>query len=221
MSADPGMSPREKIFDRRQRIRAAIRDAAIEEFALNGLAGASTLAIAQRAGLTKPQLHYYIDSKEELYEQVLASIIEQWTDIFFLSTKASDPAEAIAAYVRRKIHHSLQFPQVSRLFANEIMRGAPVLRRFWGESRAAVLRAAEVIQGWIDEGRIRPVDPVLFQMHIWAVTQHYADYAAQVRYMLGLADDAPLEEERIANEAVEMFLRTLGLERAGPPERSA
>src|SRR3982751_1000027 len=55
----------------RERIMAAIRTAAVAEFSLHGLKGTSTQAIAARAGLTKPQLHYYIPGKEELYEELL------------------------------------------------------------------------------------------------------------------------------------------------------
>lgn len=205
------MNARKDVLDKRQQIRAAIREAAIEEFALKGLDGASTQAIARRAGLSKPQLHYYISSKEDLYEEVLLSITEEWSDMFFLSTHSDDPADIIADYIGKKIRHALHHPQITRLFANEIARGAPVLRRHWERSRESVVAAAEVIAQWVENGRIRPVDPFLFQMHMWAITQHYADYETQVRYMLQLDDNQPLDEDRIVGEATRMFLRVCGL----------
>ena len=66
----------------RDRILAAIRRAAIEEFSLHGLKGTSTQAIAARAGLSKPQLHYYIAGKEELYAELLMQVLHDWKVVF-------------------------------------------------------------------------------------------------------------------------------------------
>lgn len=196
---------------RRLEIRRAILDAAIGEFARNGLAGTSTQAIAAAAGLTKAQLHYYIASKEELYEEALQFIVGEWKNIFFLSTGSSDPAEVICSYIERKVRHALEHPEVSRLFANEVARGASVLSQHWGQLKAAVDEASDVIRAWIDEGRILPVDPVLFQMNMWAVTQHYAEYEAQARFLLETPADEALDADRIIREATELILRRCGL----------
>ncbi|WP_199525910.1 TetR family transcriptional regulator C-terminal domain-containing protein [Rhodosalinus halophilus] len=201
---------------RREEIRRAILDAAIREFAKNGLAGTSTQALAAAAGLTKAQLHYYISSKEELYEEALHFIVREWRTIFFVSAGSDDPAETIASYIERKIRHALDHPEVSRLFANEVARGAYVLSRHWGELKQAVEEASGVIEGWIAAGRIRPVDPLLFQMNMWAVTQHYAEYEAQARHLLGVPEGTPLDAERIIAEAQDMFLLRCGLT---PPAR--
>ncbi|MDN2564598.1 TetR/AcrR family transcriptional regulator [Aquibium sp. A9E412] len=198
---------------RRLEIRRAILDAAIGEFARNGLAGTSTQAIAAAAGLTKAQLHYYITSKEELYEEALQFIVGEWKDIFFFSTSSSDPAEVICSYIDRKMRHALEHPEVSRLFASEVARGASVLSQHWGELKAAVDEASAVIRSWIDAGLIRPVDPVLFQMNMWAVTQHYAEYEAQVRTLLETPEGEALDADRIIREATELVLARCGLAR--------
>jgi TetR/AcrR family transcriptional regulator len=199
---------------RREEIRQAILDAAIREFARNGLAGTSTQAIAEAAGLTKAQLHYYISSKEELYEEALHYIVGEWKQIFFLSTGTGEPREVIASYVARKIRHALHYPEVSRLFASEVARGASVLSAHWGELRASVDEASQVIEGWVASGRIRPVDPLLFQMNMWAVTQHYAEYETQARFLLDTGEGAALDEARIIEEATALFLARCGLEPA-------
>lgn len=206
------MSSREKVLDRRQKIREAIREAAIEEFSANGMVGASTQAIARRAGLSKPQLHYYISSKEELYEETLLYIIDKWSNLFFLSSQSDDPKAVISDYIAIKIRHALAEPEVCRLFANEVARGASMLRRHWSASREAVEKAAVIIRSWVADGKIKPVDPYLFQMEMWAVTQHFADYEAQVRFMLDLADDEPIDEDRLIKEVTALFLRHCGLD---------
>ena len=199
---------------RRQQIRQAILDAAIREFARDGLAGTTTQVLADAAGLSKAQLHYYISSKEELYEEALLHIITQWKDIFFVSADSADPAHVIRSYITRKMRHSLAHPEVTRLFAREISRGAPVLRRHWGSLRKHVEQASALIDSWVERGLIRPVDPVLFQMNIWAVTQHYAEYEAQARFLLDVPDGEPIDVDRLATEATRLFLLRCGL----PPD---
>ncbi|MEY8841799.1 TetR family transcriptional regulator C-terminal domain-containing protein, partial [Cribrihabitans sp. XS_ASV171] len=191
---------------RRVQIRQAILDGAIREFARNGLSGTSTQALADAAGLTKAQLHYYITTKEDLYDEALRSIVGEWRHIFFVSAGPEDPATVISSYIERKINHALDYPEVSRLFANEVGRGATVLSRYWGELKTSVDEATAVIEGWIAAGQIRPVDPLLFQMNMWAVTQHYAEYEAQARHLLGTDAGLPLDRDRIIREAQETFL---------------
>ena len=96
--------------ERRNKIREAIRQAALEEFASNGLNGTSTQAIAKRAGLSKPQLHYYISSKEELYEETLLAVIETWDAQFFNAIVDDDPKTTITTYIEDKIRHAIEYP---------------------------------------------------------------------------------------------------------------
>ena len=196
---------------RREEIRRAILEAAIREFARNGLEGTSTQTLADAAGLSKAQLHYYISSKEDLYEETLLHIIAEWKDIFFAGADSGDPARVIGSYIARKVRHSLEHPEITRLFAREISRGAPVLRKHWGALRENVERASALIDGWVRRGLIAPVDPVLFQMNIWAVTQHYAEYESQARYLLDLHEDEALDVDLLAAEATRMFLMRCGL----------
>ena len=197
---------------RRTQILQAIRQAALEEFAQNGQAGASTNAIAKRAGLSKQQLFYYIDGKDRLYEDTLLAIIGAWDAQFFDSVDADDPKAAISRYIDLKIRHALENPLECRLFSNEVARGAPVLRKHWDQSRAASQKACRLIEGWIAAGKIAEVDPMVFQMELWAVTQHYADYEAQVRFFLGLNSDEKIDAERLITQAQQLFLRGVGFE---------
>lgn len=212
LTETPELSAREKVLDRRRRILDTIRDAAIEEFATSGFIGASTQAIAQRAGLTKPQLHYYISSKEELYEEILFSILDEWKDIFFGASASKEPAKVIREYIRRKLQYSQKNPRASRVFTTEIANGAPFLGKHWAQYQLATHDAVKLIQTWIDDGLIRPIDPLLFQIHIWAVTQHYADFDLQIRYMMSLRDGDELNTAHIEEEVCNLFLRFCGLE---------
>ncbi|AWI86108.1 TetR family transcriptional regulator (plasmid) [Alloyangia pacifica] len=199
---------------KRKEIHDAIREAALREFASTGLSGTSTQQLAKAAGITKAQLHYYITSKEDLYREVLDGIIGQWRDIFFVG-ESDDPAEVITGYVRLKLRLALDCPEASRLFLQELGRGAPEMGGKWEGLHASVREATAVIQRWVDEGRMTPVDPLLFMMNIWAVTQHYADYELQSRRVLGVDPGAEMDFERIAAEAVQLFLARAGLKDEG------
>src|SRR5690606_32034942 len=123
-NADTELTGRAKVLGRRRRILGAIRAAAIDAFAEKGLAGASTQGIAHRAGLTKPQLHYYISSKEELYEDIIVYILDEWEEIFLGANTEDDPDKVIRQYIRAKLEYSQKNPKASRLFTTEIANGA-------------------------------------------------------------------------------------------------
>jgi TetR/AcrR family transcriptional regulator len=121
-----------------------------------------------------------------------------------------EPLEEIAAYIRRKIEMSRDFPRESRLFANEILQGAPrTLPMLEGELREQVDAKAAVIQRWIDSGRIAAVDPRHLIFAIWATTQHYADFDVQVRAVLGPERNGDERFEEAADFLVHLFIRGL------------
>lgn len=194
---------------RREEMMQTIRQAAIAEFAANGLHGASTQAIADRAGISKTKLHYYISSKEDLYVDALRHIIDVWAELFHGLDTGAGPEHFLREYIGRKIRHALAHPEVARMFTGEVMRGAPLLLPLWETSRQATESAARMIEGWIADGLIRRVDPVLLQFNIWALTQHYALHLSEVRFMLDLPEGSPLDADRIVDEVTELVLRGL------------
>ena len=176
-----------------QRNRRRILDAALEVFARDGFRGATLDRIARRAGLSKPNLLYYFDGKEAIHTALLTELLQTWLDPLRDLDPAGEPLAELLAYVRRKLRMSREFPRESRLFANEILQGAPrmegVIR---GELKTLVDDRARVIRGWAEAGRIAPVDPHHLIFSIWALTQHYADFEAQIRMIRGPGSD-PLD----------------------------
>jgi TetR/AcrR family transcriptional regulator len=191
-------------------ILADIRAAAVEEFALHGLRGATTQSIAERAQLSKAQLHYYIESKEALYVELLQQVVNEWSRETF-TEREGDPARILASYVQRKLEFSFREPLLSKLFANELIGGATTLRSMLNRPRSRAGQVVQTLTQWVEAGKIRPLDPWLLLMHIWAVTQHYADFDAQVRFMMRLPADAPLDQAHITREVVAFVLHGCGL----------
>jgi TetR/AcrR family transcriptional regulator len=195
----------------RERILGAIREAAIEEFSRHGFKGASTKAIAERAGLTKPQLHYYISSKEELYEELLYSVLNGWSDAFSFDNNSDDPGVVLSSYVRKKLDYALDNPGLSRIFTTEVLGGGRNLNKYWPTAVKSTNEKVTLINRWISECRMRPLDAKVLLMQIWGMTQHYADYAVQVNIMLGLAPDQAIDREPIARQITTFVLLGCGL----------
>ena len=195
----------------RERILQAIRDAAIDEFSQHGFKGTSTQAIAKKAGLTKPQLHYYITSKEDLYEELLYSVLNGWSNAFSFGSDSDDPKQVIADYVHKKLDYALDNPGLSRIFTNEVLSGGHYLGKYWPVAVKSTQKKVRIINQWIARGQMRPLDARLFLMQIWGMTQHYADYGVQVRVMLKLKPDTPIKREPIVRELTTFVLMGCGL----------
>lgn len=196
---DEAAKPRTRI---QKRNRKAILEAALEVFSTYGFRGSTLDQIAAEAGLSKPNLLYYYPSKEAIHVELLSGLLDVWLAPLRQMTAEGDPRREIMGYMRRKLEMSREMPRESRLFANEVLQGAPrMAETLTGALRALVDEKAAIVQGWADAGRIAALDPYHLIFSIWALTQHYADFEAQVRAVLG-PDRDPFAE-------AEVFLDTL------------
>jgi TetR/AcrR family transcriptional regulator len=199
--------------DIRRENERLILTAAEKVFAEAGYGGATMQLIADMAGLPKANLHYYFATKEDLYRRVVQEIFEIWLNAAASFDAASTPAEGIGAYIEAKMDISRRHPHGSKVWAAEVMQGAPVIQdylettlRDWTENRA------RVIQGWIDAGQMAPVNPRHLLYMLWAMTQHYADFGHQIETLNG---GAPLTDRQWqeATESVKtIILRGVGLD---------
>jgi TetR/AcrR family transcriptional regulator len=163
-----------------------ILDGALSVFAKNGFRGATVDELASAAGMTKPNLLYYFKSKKVLYVAVLEFVLERWLEPLEQLDPEGQPAEQILRYMRAKLAMSKDRPEDSRLFANEILNGAPMLGTvLQGHLKELVEEKAVVIRNWCDTGQLNKIDPYHLIFFLWATTQHYADFEAQVTALLG------------------------------------
>jgi TetR/AcrR family transcriptional regulator len=200
-----------KRTDIRRENERAILEAAEKVFAEAGFGGATMQLIADMAGLPKANLHYYFATKEDLYRRVVQQIFEIWLDAAASFDNAPGPVEGIGAYIDAKMDISRTHPHGSKVWASEVMHGAPVIQdylettlRDWTNGRIAV------IQRWSDEGKMKAVDPRHLLYMLWATTQHYADFGHQIQT---LNDGKPLTDRqwREAKASVkDIVLRGIG-----------
>ncbi|TNE58987.1 MAG: TetR/AcrR family transcriptional regulator [Alphaproteobacteria bacterium] len=207
--------------DKKPRHKAKIREenqqlilrAAEAVFAEAGFKGATTAAIAERAGLPKANVHFYFSTKRELYQEVLSDILEEWFEAAGSFDAGRSPAEALTVYIRTKMEMSRQRPLGSRVWANEVLHGATMTsEEVWDRMRPWFEDCVLHINRWISEGKMDPVEPQFLMYMIWATTQHYADFASQIEILNGgeaLSDD---QFEAAINQTTGIILKGLGIQ---------
>ena len=195
----------------RQHNEATILQAAETVFAEAGFGGATMQLIADMAGLPKANLHYYIATKEDLYRRVVSNIFDIWLHAADSMDNAAGPVEGIGAYIDAKMEISRRHPNGSKVWASEVMHGAPVIQdylettlRDWTTGRAAL------IQRWVDEGKMKPVSPEHLLYMLWATTQHYADFGHQIETLNGGKPLTGAQWSEAKDQVKTMILRGIG-----------
>lgn len=204
--------PKAKRAVKREAIEARILEAAESIFAERGYGGATTSAIAEAADMPKANIHYYFGTKRQLYRAVLDNILNLWLAPMDDIRIDADPAEALAAYIKTKIWYSKARPNASKVFANELLHGAPQIADYLnGHLRELVNEKAGVLRQWIKQGRIAKVDPVHLFFIIWAATQTYADFDVQIAAVLDKKRLAKSDYEAAEQTITRMVLSLCGL----------
>ncbi|MFC3120052.1 TetR family transcriptional regulator C-terminal domain-containing protein [Agaribacter flavus] len=166
--------------------KATIVKAAERAFAKHGFKGTSVQQIADAAGLPKTNVLYYFKSKQGLYLAVLQQIMAIWNLSFDKATANDDPAETLAEYISEKMEVSRTRPYASKVFAMEIINGATNFQgSFLEEHREWMNGRTAVIDAWVAQGKMPPIDAHYLLYHIWASTQHYADFSTQISNLRG------------------------------------
>ncbi|SDH87149.1 transcriptional regulator, TetR family [Pseudomonas benzenivorans] len=201
----------------RERNKELILRAASEEFADKGFAASKTSDIAAKAGLPKPNVYYYFKSKENLYREVLESIIEPLLAASAPFNQPGQPAEVLRAYIRSKIRISRELPFASKVFASEIMHGAPHLSPEQTEQlNAQAQHNISCIQRWIDQGLMAKVDPHHLMFSIWAATQTYADFDWQIATVTGKASLEDADYEAAAQTIIRLVIKGCEIDESRP-----
>jgi TetR/AcrR family transcriptional regulator len=194
-----------------ERTKAAILQAALDEFAEKGLAGARVDTIAEQSGANKRMLYYYFGNKEDLYVAVLERVYgamrqtESELDLTHLA-----PFEALQKLVEFKFDYYLKNPVVIRILAGENLHEAKFLKRSKQlrdmhvslvESLNVVLKAGRKL------GIMKPdIDPVQLYISIAALSYFYFANSATLSTAFDRALGSQAEQKRRRAHAVEVIL---------------
>ncbi|WP_328765825.1 TetR family transcriptional regulator C-terminal domain-containing protein [Devosia aurantiaca] len=187
-----------------------ILEAALEVFSLHGFRGATIDQIAAQAGMSKPNLLYYFPKKDEIHRRLISELLVTWLAPLAEFDEDGDPFTEIRSYIRRKLEMARDFPRESRLFANEMLQGAPrVSEMIEVDLKNLVDEKAKVLLTWMEQGRLARTDPYHLIFSIWATTQHYADFDVQVRAVLGKDRNGEGRFEDAARYLEQLFMHGL------------
>ncbi|MGB0897861.1 MAG: TetR/AcrR family transcriptional regulator [Psychrobium sp.] len=204
--------PNQPVGRIRQKNQLRIIAAAEEEFVTFGFKGASMKRIAERAELPRANIHYYFKNKVDLYAAVLGDIVEVWNSTVADINPEDDPKETLTAYIRAKVLSAKDNPNASRIFASEIIHGAPHIGQYLKQDyRVAILNITSGFQSWIDQGKMDAIDPMHLLFMIWGSTQHYADFGVQVRAAMDKDELDDDDFERIIASITHIILKGVGL----------
>lgn len=203
--------------------RAAILEAALSEFAREGLAGARMEAIARAARVNIALLFYYFQSKEKLYGAVLDQVFSEWASVVLpvLRRKAS-PRDRVLAYIAAHFDFVAGCPLRPRLVQQEMMRqgrgGSPhlplLVRRYIRPIHRELRR---VLKAGFATGELRTSDP---QHLIYSFTGAVSFYFVSAPLIAALQGSDPLDRPHIAVRRKELMnFVTASLLPAAPSRR--
>jgi TetR/AcrR family transcriptional regulator len=197
----------------REKNQQLILAAAEKLFSELGYDGASMSKIAKEAALPKANVLYYFKNKDNLYEAVLDNILAEWNLGLDNVSVEDDPAIVLYNYIKNKVILAVEKPVPSRLFASEMIRGAPYLQDYLQKSTRPWIQAKyNLFLGWIAAGKMDKVDPNHLLFAIWSTTQYYADFQTEVLLVL----DKPAYEEKdviaITQSIAQIILKGIGLQ---------
>lgn len=198
----------------RDRVEAGIVAAAVRIFAECGYEGTAVAAIAEAAGLSKQNLMYYFPTKQALYERVLDDVLDDWlARMESLANPEGEPADVLRAYVRAKLRFSREQPAASRVYAMEVIGGAKIYGEQLKRRVVPLLRRdIDIFETWIAQGRIAKVDATHLLFALWALTQSYADFSAQMALVLGRDQLTDADFEHAEQLITHMVTRTIAVD---------
>lgn len=196
----------------RQKNQLLILDAAEKLFSQAGYDGASMSMIAKEASVPKANVLYYFKTKDNLYEATLDRIVGGWNLGLENVTVEDDPALTLYRYIKLKIKLAIENPKLSRLFASEVIRGAPYLQNYFrNNTRPWIKEITALFQAWIDAGKMNNVDPNHILFAIWSTTQYYADFQAEVLVVLNKLEYEQSDIDEITRSVSQIILNGVGL----------
>jgi TetR/AcrR family transcriptional regulator len=211
-----------------EKTRAAILQAALEEFSREGVAGARTDEIARRAGVNKALLYYYYKDKEDLYdaalEQVFSGLAARVMKV--LEAPGLPPRTRLLTYVEAHFDYIASAPVYPRLVQREFMRTAgrtlsPAASRIFERyGKPIYARLLQLIGEGIASGDFRKVDPGQTLTSILGVIIFYF-ISLPTQQVMNPAD--PTSPERIAarRAAVLDFVSSALFAPAAPEKRKS
>jgi len=210
-----GKTPKLGSRGKPEETRQEILDAAIQEFATEGVAGARTDSIAQAAGVNKALLYYYFGDKDTLYkatlETVFSGLVGHLHDILH---GPLPPGEKILTYALSHFDYIATHREYGRLVQHEMMRAQTgksehiqeMMQRFF---KPLLMQLRQVLVDGAQSGVFRKLDPVQFAVSMTGINVFYF-ISAPIHGDMGAGDSFSPERLQVRRaSAADMLASTL------------
>lgn len=190
-------------------VRKKILNAALELFAVKGYEGASIRDIADKAGVTLPNIYYYFKDKKGLYQAVLKDTV---ADLMEILIKLDDPEasfrDRFIALGKAKMRMAAQKNAAIELFIKEMLSGgiaSPGLTpSLAGAMQTGVKYLEEMISSAVKKGEIKPINPKMGVLYLISLSfVHGSKFITQF-----IKNREPMSDEDI-EEFVDILMKGL------------
>ncbi|MET0755935.1 MAG: TetR/AcrR family transcriptional regulator [Pseudoxanthomonas sp.] len=193
----------DRLTDRK---RAAILQAAIDEFRGNGFEATSMDRIAATAGVSKRTVYNHFPSKDVLFAEILLQLWEKSTALIDLAYRPGRPLrEQLLELLLQKLRmlDDPNFIDLARVAIAETIHSPQRAQ----EMVARLGDKEEAVTAWIraalEDGRLKPLDPLFAANQIQGLVKSFAFWP---QVTLGAAALTPDTQQQVAEAAVDMFL---------------
>lgn len=201
-------APGERKLDA-ERSRRLLLDAALDEFAAKGYAGARVQDIADRAGVNKQLINYYFGGKEGLYREISC----RWRET---EARFNDPDIGLDEVLIRYLRHALDDPRGTRLNALRGLTGT-----FDGEPPIEREDLSELVRRQAEGELADDLDPAAVMLVMMAVVAAPVVLPLAVHRVFGVSPDSPEFQEHYAEQLRRIVRHLAGRPRAEEAEGAA
>lgn len=181
-----GVRRQARSVDTRERIVAA----ALVEFADHGFDGAGTRAIAERAGVAQPLVHYHFGTKDDLWRAAVDRCFELLDLTLAPVAEATDPLDALRRMLRCFVTFAAATPQLNRIVAQEGSADSDRLQWLVATHTRPRYRGFADLLAAVDPDSVVTTDPAIaFHTVIGAASLRYVASAEALRLTGTRADD--------------------------------
>lgn len=186
--------------------KAAILDAAEDEFAKMGLHGGRTENIADACNITRATIHYYYESKENLYQAVLERALASRLQIAQeIDIHSGSPEYVLESYVRSVLADMRNHPNVPLVLMFEgVQNGGRYYKQIAIASAHDPMR--QILERGVEEGVFREMDIMQVCVNILAMCAFYILCRFNLQHLLEADALTPELFDSHVEETVKMVL---------------
>ena len=203
MCPNPQLSPPRRLTDRK---RAAILQAAIEEFRGHGFEATTMDRIAATAAVSKRTVYNHFPSKDVLFAEILLQLWQKSAALVDVAYRADLPLrDQLLELVRQKLSmlDEGNFVDLARVAIAETIHSPERARDMVARLEGTEEGVTRWIRAALADGRLSPLEPGFAAQQLQGMLKGFAFWP---QITMGVSALTREQQEEVAQSAVDMFL---------------